>query len=121
IQRFSARFQMRLPDADARRSIIERLAEDYRQADGRNVEIDPDALHLLVRNLAGLTHADVERLARNAIYQDGAITASDLPAVMRAKHQLLNRDGVLSYEYDTAVFADIAGFRNLKVWLEQRR
>src|SRR5690606_32811048 len=37
------------------------------------------------------------------------------------KHQLLNRDGVLSYEYDTAVFADIAGFRNLKVWLEQRR
>jgi SpoVK/Ycf46/Vps4 family AAA+-type ATPase len=28
---------------------------------------------------------------------------------------------VLSYEYDTARFADIGGFRKLKVWLQQRR
>ena len=63
--------------------------------------MDPAALDLLVQNLSGLTTADTERLARNAIRDDGAVTASDLPAVMKAKYQLLNRGGVLSFEYDT--------------------
>ncbi len=85
------------------------------------VKVDPNALDLLVKNLGGLTHADTERLARNAIRDDGAITASDVPAVMQAKYALLNRGGVLSYEYETARAADLAGFRNVKLWLQQRR
>jgi SpoVK/Ycf46/Vps4 family AAA+-type ATPase len=40
---------------------------------------------------------------------------------MRAKYELLNRGGVLSYEYETARVADLAGFRNVKLWLQQRR
>jgi SpoVK/Ycf46/Vps4 family AAA+-type ATPase len=40
---------------------------------------------------------------------------------MSAKYRLLNTGGVLSYEYDTAGFDEIAGFRNVKVWLKQRR
>jgi SpoVK/Ycf46/Vps4 family AAA+-type ATPase len=51
---------------------------------------------------------------------DGALTANDLPAVMQAKYELLNSGGVLYYEYDTTRFSDIAGFRQLKVWLKQR-
>ncbi|NIP68905.1 MAG: ATPase, partial [Planctomycetales bacterium] len=39
----------------------------------------------------------------------------------RAKYELLNENGVLFYEYDTTPFADIAGFRSLKVWLKQRQ
>jgi len=74
-----------------------------------------------VQNLSGLSHADTQRLAKNAIYHDGAITGSDIPAVMQAKYQLLNRGGILSYEYDTAQPNEIAGFRNVKVWLQQRR
>ena len=69
---------------------------------------------------SGLTTADTERLARNAIRDDGAVTASDVPAVMKAKYQLLNRGGVLSFEYDTTQLADLAGFRGLKHWLGQR-
>ena len=44
---------------------------------------------------------------------DGAITESDLPEVMRAKFELLGRDGVLSYEYDTARFAEVAAERGV--------
>jgi SpoVK/Ycf46/Vps4 family AAA+-type ATPase len=40
---------------------------------------------------------------------------------MKAKYQLLNRGGVLSFEYETARMSDLAGFRNLKRWLEQRQ
>ena len=47
--------------------------------------------------------------------------ASDLPAVMQAKYELLNRSGVLAFEYDTAQFADLGGMARLKEWLRQRR
>ena len=122
VRSFSARFDMKLPGAQQRAAAIQELIGEYtEQHPHQKVEVDPKALKLLVRNLAGLTLADTQRLARNAIYQDGAITTNDIPAVMQAKYQLLNRDGVLAYEYDTAGFSDVAGFRNLKVWLSQRR
>lgn len=117
---FTARFTLRLPGPADRRAIVERCAAEYLSETGRQVKVDPAALELLVENLSGLTTADTERLARNAIRDDGAVTASDLPTVMKAKYQLLNRGGVLSFEYDTTRLADLAGFRNLKRWLAQR-
>jgi SpoVK/Ycf46/Vps4 family AAA+-type ATPase len=121
LQRYSARLNLALPDDKARKAIVARVVEGYRQDNpGASVDVDPKALQLLVENLAGLTAADTQRLARNAVYQDGAISGSDLPDVMRAKYELLNKNGVLFYEYDTTPFAHIAGFRSLKVWLKQR-
>lgn len=122
LQRYSARLDLALPDDKARAEIVARVVASYREdhPDAR-VQVDRTALDMLVHNLAGLTASDTERLARNAVYQDGAITACDIPAVMQAKYELLNQSGVLFYEYDTTRFADIAGFRNLKVWLTQRR
>jgi SpoVK/Ycf46/Vps4 family AAA+-type ATPase len=119
LEPFSARFEMRLPDAAARRSILERILAEYRRDNGAAVKVDPKALDLLVQNLGGLSHSDTERFAHNAVC-DGAITAADIPAVMQAKYDLLNLGGVLSYEHDTARFDDVAGFRNVKVWLKQR-
>ena len=118
----SAQFAMRLPDSAGRRAIVRRLLEEYREQHARRaLDVDDKALELLVQNLGGLTHADAERLARNVIFDDGGLRTEDLPAVMRAKYELLNRGGVLSYEYDTAKFSDVAGFRNVKTWLAQRR
>jgi hypothetical protein len=117
---FTARFVLRLPGPSDRRAIVEGCAAEYLQENGRQAKVDPAALELLVQNLSGLTTADTERLARNAIRDDGAVTASDLPAVMKAKYQLLNRGGVLSFEYETTQLSDLAGFRSLKHWLTQR-
>ena len=117
---FMARFALRLPGPSDRRAIVERCAEEYLRDSGRQAKVDKAALDLLIQNLSGLTTADTERLARNAIRDDGAVTASDLPAVMKAKYQLLNRGGVLTFEYETTPLADLAGFRNLKQWLKQR-
>ena len=121
IERLAARFEMSLPGEAERARIVHRVAEDWAAQSGRRVDIDPQAFDMLVRNLAGLSTADTERLARNAIFVDGAIAASDLPGVMQAQYRLLNRDGVLSFEYDTARFADLGGLSRFKHWLEQRR
>ncbi len=122
LEAFSARVDMALPGEAERKAIIESVAREYSaENSGTQVQVDPRAYELLVRNLAGLTYADTERLARNAVRVDGAITRSDLPGVMQAKYELLNHGGALQFEYDTARFSDVGGLERLKNWLEQRK
>jgi SpoVK/Ycf46/Vps4 family AAA+-type ATPase len=64
---------------------------------------------------------DARRLAIKAINDEGAISESNIPEVMRAKYELLGRDGLLSFEYDTAQFTDVGGMERLKNWLEVRK
>jgi AAA+ superfamily predicted ATPase len=122
LKRFSARFDLALPGPDDLKHLVQGVANEWAAGNGgRRVKADPRAFELLIRNLAGLTSSDARRLARNVIYDDGAITADDLPTVMSAKYQLLDKGGVLSFEYDTARFSDVGGQQRLKRWLEQRK
>lgn len=122
LEAFAARFDLALPTEDERRQIVRRVADEWaEQNSGRRVRADRKAYDLLVKNLAGLAYRDTERLARSAIFVDGAITHSDLPDVMQAKYELLNSGGVLHYEYETAVFEDVGGMQRLKAWLTRRR
>jgi SpoVK/Ycf46/Vps4 family AAA+-type ATPase len=74
-----------------------------------------------VANLKGLSLQDARQLIRGAIYDDGAIDDSDLPELNKAKFALMDMEGVLSFEYDTAKFTEVAGLKNLKKWLEERK
>ncbi len=122
LEGFCARFDMALPSVEERARIVKQAANEYaRENPGSRVKVDRKAHELLIKNLAGLTWADTERLARNAIFVDGAIDHSDLPDVMKAKYELLNRGGALQFEYDTARFSDVGGLERLKTWLSQRR
>ncbi len=119
---YCARFDMALPSDQERARIIKQVVAEYdNEHPGSHVQIDQKAHSLLIQNLAGLTYSDTQRLARNAIYFDGAITKSDLPGVMQAKYELLNQGGALQFEYDTARFSDVGGMVRLKEWLTQRR
>ena len=122
LESFSARFDMGLPTEEQREQILRRIADEWaREKSGSRVQADPKAYRLLIRNLAGLTHHDTEKLARNAIFQDGVINKSDLPGVMQAKYELLNRGGTLQFEYDTVHLSDVGGLSRLKRWLSQRK
>ena len=122
LEPYSARVDIALPTEAERRKIIERIADEWsRENQGSRVQADSKAHQLLIQNLAGLTYADTKRLARNAVFHDGAITKSDLPGVMKAKYELLNRGGALQFEYDTARFKDVGGMERLKTWLSQRK
>jgi SpoVK/Ycf46/Vps4 family AAA+-type ATPase len=119
---FAAKFEMALPSDEERKIIVKRVASEWGQENpGSHVKTDPTAYELLIKNLAGLTARDTEHLARNAIYHDGAITRSDLPGVMQAKYDLLNRAGILHFEYDTVKFGEVGGLNKLKKWLGQRK
>jgi SpoVK/Ycf46/Vps4 family AAA+-type ATPase len=121
LDHLSARFALAFPSRDERREIVERVAADWARAHGQRVKTDRKSLELLLENLSGLSTGDTERIARKVIFDDGALLPSDLPAVMQAKYELLNRGGVLAFEYDTAQFADLGGMSRLKEWLRRRK
>lgn len=122
LSRHSAVIDLSLPgDAEVMEIVREEARRWSQASDGARVKTDEDSLEKLVVNLRGLGHADVRRLARGAIVDDGAITEADIPEVNRAKFQLMDMDGVLSFEYDTEKFSNVGGLHNLKHWLSQRR
>src|SRR5215472_10680884 len=121
LEHLAARVALALPDRNERKQLVEDVARQWMRANPRQaVKIDPHALDLLVENMSGLSAADTQRLARKAICDHGAIQLSDVPMVMRAKYEMLNRGGVLRYEPDTAQLSDVGGLRNLNAWLQKR-
>jgi SpoVK/Ycf46/Vps4 family AAA+-type ATPase len=121
LEHFSAKFRLAFPNREERRHIVQEVASEWAKVHGGKVRTDRKSLELLIENLEGLSTGDTERLARKVIFDDGALLPSDLPVVAQAKYELLNRGGVLSFEYDTARFADLGGMVKLKEWLKQRR
>ncbi len=116
------RFRFPLPDAAAIAAVVREEAFRYsRENGGRRVEVDADAARAVVRNLVGLALDDARRIVRKLIYDDGALSPADLPELARAKFALLDRNGSLHFEYETARFADVAGLERLKRWIAQRR
>lgn len=122
LARRSARFTIALPDASQIAGLIREEASRWsKRSGGAKVRTDRETLDKLTSNLQGLTHAEVRHVVRGAIVDDGAITDADLPEVNKAKFRLMDMEGVLHYEYDTAHFSNVGGMHNLKHWLDQRQ
>ncbi len=122
LARFGTTFRLSLPSDSEIMALVKEEARQWAAANGgKRVRATPEVLARLAANLRGLGRDEVRRLARGAIVDDGAITESDLPDVNHAKFQLMAMDGVLSYEYETEQFANVAGMDNLTHWLEVRR
>ncbi len=119
---FTAQFRLPLPSAEEVRGIVFDVAGEWgAEHEQRDVQTTNKVIDLLVRNLVGLTATDVRRLARKAINDNGVISETELPEVMRAKYELLGRDGVLTFEHETAKFSEIGGMARLRQWLEVRK
>ncbi|KFN50687.1 AAA family ATPase [Arenimonas composti] len=122
LEALAVRFPLKLPDERHLLKMVQDEAKLYqREHDGRRVDIDPEALKAMVRNLRGLSMIDARRIARHLIFRDGAIGDHDLPELTKLKFELLNKSGHLHFEYDTARFTDVAGLTRLKQWVNTRR
>ena len=122
LSRYSVSAELALPDEQEIEQLIRAEARNWaRQKGGDRVRANGEAFRALAAQLQGLPHADVSRLAYHAIADDGAISEDDIPAVHKAKFELLNQQGLLSFEFDTEDMAQVGGLENLKQWLQQRR
>jgi len=119
---FSAGFKLSMPSKEKIDQQVKSIAEIWSdENNGQKVKADKQAYQMLLKNLTGLTISEVKRLARSAIYDDGAITESDIPGVLKVKYELLNTDSILQFEYETEKFSAVGGFNNVKKWLQQRK
>jgi ATPase family associated with various cellular activities (AAA) len=121
LEHLAARFTLKMPNKNERQAIVMRMAREWAQGSGGMPRVDVKVVEKMVDNLAGLPLHDVERLTRQAIFNDGALTEDDLGPLLAAKYQLLNRGGTLSFEPDTARFAEVGGLKNLRRWILQRK
>ena len=122
VQRYAARFTLALPSEDELLAIVREEATRWSERNrGARVRTDNRTLQQVVKNLRGMSHGEARVLARNLICNDGAITQEDLPELNKTKFQLLDLEGVLSFEYDTARFAEVGGLTNMKRWLNERQ
>ncbi len=122
IKMYTAHFELALPSTSTLEEIIREEAMKWSEKNKfQKVKTDQKSLDQMIRNLSGLTAMDARRLIRRAIENDGAINQDDMPEVMEAKYKLLDRDGALTFEHDTAKFTEVGGLRNLKRWLKLRK
>jgi hypothetical protein len=120
LRTMAARLELALPTHAELVELIAAEANAWSRESGRPVRRDEDAVAAIQRQLAGLTHGDARRLIRVAIRDDGVLDERDLPAVIAAKHRLLDGDGALTLELDVARLDDVAGLDRLKRWLAER-
>ena len=121
VKRFSAQFEISMPTEEQLMSMVREEASHWSKTQGnRPVRSSSEAFRKLVNNLKGMPMQDARQLVRGVIWDDGAIEEKDLPELNKAKFSLMDMDGVLSFEYDTARFSEVGGLARLKQWLAER-
>ncbi|PIP78420.1 MAG: ATPase, partial [Gammaproteobacteria bacterium CG22_combo_CG10-13_8_21_14_all_40_8] len=121
IRRYVANFELILPNHEDLEKLVKQEAINWARANnGKRVQTDNMTLKRLVDNLRGLNYGDARRLVRKIIWDDGAITAEELPKLNKAKFELMDMAGVLSFEYETSHFSQVGGLNKLKSWVAQR-
>ena len=119
LKRYSARFELSMPDEGQLMNLVRE--EWSKSKGGRPVRSDKATFNKLVHNLKSVHFQDARQLIRAIIYDDGAIDETDLPELNKAKFALMDMEGVLSFEYDTAKFTEVGDLSNLKQSLEARQ
>jgi AAA+ superfamily predicted ATPase len=102
--------------------MVRQLAADYQQFLLKKVKLkESGVVEKLVGKLSGLTFSDAKNLAKETIWNDGILCPDDIEEVAKKKFDLLNRNGVLRLKLRQESLDNIAGFHNLKKWLQVRK
>jgi SpoVK/Ycf46/Vps4 family AAA+-type ATPase len=121
IERDSTPFEFGLPGADellpGAKQILAQASRDQRFP----VALDSAAIAQLARNLTGLTEEAAMRTLRKCLLAHGNADAGLLAVVLDAKHEALRTEGLLAAVPRDVSFADVAGLKHLREWVETRR
>ncbi|MCF6242139.1 MAG: AAA family ATPase [Bacteroidales bacterium] len=68
----------------------------------------------------GLTIMEAERAFARAFVEDGELTVSQIPIIIKEKENIIKKSGYLEYYHPKETMKDIGGLDNLKDWLKKR-
>jgi SpoVK/Ycf46/Vps4 family AAA+-type ATPase len=118
---FVTRIELATPDADKLEAMLREEAFEWSKAHaGQRAKVSLSALKSTARSLNGLSIVQARQIARRLL-SDGLLDSADAIDAIKMKFNLLNKDGVLTLELDTAAFNDVAGATRLKAWINLRK
>jgi len=119
VRRLSATVNLPAPDAAEFRRLMQRILRDMNR-DASAVQLTIEEENRLLEGLRGLTLLEAEKVLTRAIVEDGRLTADDIAHVIRAKKEIVEREGVLEYYPAEEALGEVAGLDGLKAWLAKR-
>ena len=100
--------------------LLSDIVRDMSRATHVEVSLSNAERTRLVKQLAGLTLMEAEKVLTKAIVEDGALTPEDIDHVLDAKRRIVEREGLLEYYPVEHTLAEVADLQGLKAWLAKR-
>jgi hypothetical protein len=121
IESDSARILGGYPSAAEIEMLIGQVAEEIRSS-GRQAQValSPQEMKSLTATLKGLTTQQIRNIVNQCVLNDGSLDPRDIRAIEEYKKKVFDQEGLLEF-YPPEAADQIAGFDNLKRWLEDRR
>src|SRR5690606_7169556 len=119
LRRLSATVKLPAPDAAEFRRLLQRILRDMKR-DPSAVQLTTEEENRRLEGLRGLTLLEAEKVLTRAIVEDGRLTADDIAHVIRAKKEIVEREGVLEYYPAEEALGEVIGLAGLKDWLAKR-
>ncbi len=114
-------FELPAPSSADYGALLDRVVRELADRASVRIEVSDEERSRLIANLNGLTLLDSERIITRAILEDGRLSASDLELVVKAKREMVERDGLLEYFAPERSLNEVIGIDGLKEWLGERR
>jgi len=101
------------PNFEDIKAIYEKVCYDF------NIESkEPD--NDFIEAALGLTIMEAERSFARAYIEDGELSITQIPIIIKEKERIIKKSGFLEYYHPEATMKDIGGLDNLKDWLQKR-
>ena len=114
-------FELGFPSVEDLLPRVRELLADASLRGGTPVALDASGRTQLARNLVGLTEEEAVRTLRKCLLARGKADAGLIDAVLDAKRDALHTHGLLEPVRRDTSFADVAGLKRLREWVEKRR
>jgi hypothetical protein len=96
------------------------VAEFKLSAAKLEVDMPPDTLRRVVRELKGLSFQQIRNALNLCMLKDNRFNADDIPEIEKFKKEAFDKEGILEY-FGSEPDSSIAGFGNVKRWINDRR
>lgn len=120
LEKLAATFRLELPGEAELDAMVRRVVRELAKANTLRLDIKRPDYARLLEAMSGLTLFEAEKAVTRSILADLALDEKDVDAVVEAKKDLLQREGVIEYLPPGSGMGNVGGLANLKAWLGKR-
>jgi hypothetical protein len=114
-------FALHLPNRDELQHVVHQTLHALKAQRNLTVTLGPDGMESLLQALSGLTLNQARQTIAWAVLDDAALTAQDIPRLLRRKGEAVREEGLLEFYPSDDNAYELGGFEHLKAWLERAR